>query len=195
MQELGEEEAKTDGRVLACGAAEPDCPRLWRALLPPVGKRLEKEQLNFYTPRQDVKIGAGYFHFLPEYVTLQCGLVLYHRDTMVINTMDNSSDSGWNTLEEVFYVLSNTVNYVILRDFEELPRRFDTNADDCIVLLTDDREQLIRTLNPLKDSPSHPHEQLTVKVGDAHVSWDVRHVGDGYYCLQWEQMRLPLQNG
>ena len=97
---------------------------------------------------------------------------------------------GWNSLEEVFYVLNNTVNYVVLRDFENLPHHFDPSVSNDIDILTDDRKQLIRILNPQRIRHARLHGQLTVKVGDSQILWDVRHTGDDYYCLHWEQDML-----
>jgi len=48
----------------------------------------------------------------------------------------------WNSLEEVFDTLNNTVNYVVLRNFEKLPHHVDSPID----ILTDDRDRLLRII-------------------------------------------------
>ena len=95
--------------------------------------------------------------------------------------------NGWNSLEEVFYILNNTVNYVVLRNFEELPHRFDPSIHGDIDLLTDNHAKLLLILNPPGVSRRHTPIGVTVNVGGQQVKWDIRHVGDDYYCRQWEQ--------
>jgi len=90
--------------------------------------------------------------------------------------------NGWSSLEEVFYALNNTVNYVVLRNVNAL-----LHGD--IDILTDDREQFRLILNlpvGLFCSPV----QAKFSVGGQPIKWDVRHVGDDYYCRQWEQDML-----
>ena len=98
--------------------------------------------------------------------------------------------NGWNSLEEAFYVLNNTINYVVLRDFEELPHRFDAATQD-IDILTDEPERLLCILNPpLRYGLFRQRGQVKVNVGGQQILWDIRHTGDDYYCLQWEQEML-----
>ena len=93
---------------------------------------------------------------------------------------------GWNSVEEVFYALNNTVKYVVLRNFEELSQHIDSSID----ILTEDRETLIRLLNPPKVNLFLSREQVKVNVGGQQIQWNVRYVGDNYYCLPWEQNML-----
>ena len=97
---------------------------------------------------------------------------------------------GWNSLEEAFYALNNTVNYAVLRNFEGLPHNFDPSIHKDIDLLTDERNRLISVLNPRKTKPLRSPVQLKVSVDGKLIDWDVRQVGDDYYCLQWEQDML-----
>lgn len=96
----------------------------------------------------------------------------------------------WNSFEEVFDVLNSMVNYVILRNFEELPQNFDQNVHKSIDILTDNPERLIRILNPPNIEFALRRSQVSINVGECQILWDIRHVGDGYYCLQWEQDML-----
>ena len=111
-------------------------------------------------------------------------------DSIVKMDRDILGADGWNSLEEVFYALNNTVNYVVLRDFEKLPYNFDPNTHKDIDVLTDEPEQLLCILNPPKSFFCSPRGEVKIKVGDRQILWDIRHVGDGYYCTQWEQDML-----
>ncbi len=97
---------------------------------------------------------------------------------------------GWNSLEEVFYVLNNTVNYVVMRNFEGLPGNFDPSIHKDIDLLTDEREKLLLFLNPPDVDPFNSRPQVKVNINGQWVLWDTRCVGDDYYCKQWEHDML-----
>ena len=93
---------------------------------------------------------------------------------------------AWNSLEEVFHILNDTVDYVVLNNFEELPYHFDSSID----ILTDDHEKLIRILKPSKWRFFRLSKQIQTNIGGRKVLWNVHYVGDDYYCSQWQQDML-----
>lgn len=94
---------------------------------------------------------------------------------------------NWISLQDFFKVLNEHVEYLVLRNFEDLlDKGVNTTHPDIDILCRDSKElihyagSVSRTSNP-KDLI---HQKILIdrKV----VSLDVRHVGDGYYDEMWE---------
>ena len=92
----------------------------------------------------------------------------------------------WNSLEEVFDTLNNTVNYVVLRNFEKLPHHVDSPID----ILTDDRDRLLRILKPSGSGFFQSRKHVEISIAGQPINWNIRYAGDGSYCLPWEQDML-----
>lgn len=105
----------------------------------------------------------------------------------------------WKNLNELFYVLNSTTNYLVLRNFEEIPDKIDLNLHNDIDLLTDDKWQINYILNQriVKNSKGIPRPY--VLVDDKKISIDLRYVGDRYYDKKWSRKMLEnkelTQNG
>ena len=95
---------------------------------------------------------------------------------------------GWKNLEEVFYALNSTVDYAVLRNFEELPSCPITELHGDIDILTADRKKILLILNSRPNSSkTAPHK---VRIDHQWITWDIRHVGDNYYCKNWQEDML-----
>lgn len=93
---------------------------------------------------------------------------------------------GWKNLNELFYVLNSTINYVVLRNFEnfpDLPNEIHKDID----LLTDDIWTIPYITNLQK--PTHEKETFRpyVKIENEKISFDFRYVGDKYYDEKWSK--------
>ena len=51
---------------------------------------------------------------------------------------DLVGQNGWKDMNQLFYVLNSTTNYVILRNFDELPEKYLIYEHNDIDILTDD---------------------------------------------------------
>lgn len=106
---------------------------------------------------------------------------------------------GWKSLEDIFYVLNHTINYVVLRNYECLPGKFCTEEHGDIDLLVDDADNTALILNARKVYQEKHRVHYCNKVNHKNVYWDIRHVGDNYYCIDWEidmlTSRVLLSNG
>ena len=106
---------------------------------------------------------------------------------------------GWDSLEQFFAVLNETVRYLVLRNFAGLPGRFDPSLHGDIDLLTDAPEDLAFIAGGSKVFPKPHRVHYAVPIGGGKVLFDFRFVGDGYYDRNWQQAmldrRVPLSTG
>ncbi len=94
----------------------------------------------------------------------------------------------FENLDEVFDCLNNEIEYVVLRNFENYP---DMGED--VDLLCRDYFGAKRILDGDSVMPTHRYEDggyrilNNVLVGGKEMWFDLRHVGDDYYCEEWEE--------
>lgn len=90
--------------------------------------------------------------------------------------------NGWNDMNELFYVMNGTVNYVILRNFEEMPVKFDYHDVD--LLVNDEKLAFIvnKDFSLLKDNI----RAIKFRVGDNDIIFNPNYLGDNYYDEKWE---------
>ena len=93
---------------------------------------------------------------------------------------------GWESLGQLFTVLNNTVNYVVLRNFECLPETHHLGSHNDIDLLTDNYHEACLVANARSVYRSKYRVHNTVSVAGKDVSFDFRYIGDGYYDQRWE---------
>jgi len=96
---------------------------------------------------------------------------------------------GWENINEVFSVLQNASNYLVLRNYENLEEEVNALHPD-IDILCDDKELFVRLINGKASTRKKYRVQYRVSVGGKAVCFDVRHVGDDYYCSQWARTLL-----
>ena len=99
---------------------------------------------------------------------------------------------GWKSLTELFYVLNSTTNYVVL-DHECLPCKFNNQERGDINILVEDYCNFMFVLNATKvfNVPHSAHHKNTV--GNQEVFWNIRYIGDNYYCREWQKNMLATK--
>jgi hypothetical protein len=95
---------------------------------------------------------------------------------------------GWRDLPELFGVLRLASQYVVLRNFEDLPGALEDDRE--IDLLTRDRTDLAAIANARPLDPGGDGVQHGCTVGGEQVVLDVREVGDGYLDGRWQDVLL-----
>ncbi len=93
---------------------------------------------------------------------------------------------GWKSLDEIFDALNELINYVVLRNFENLDAELDNLHPD-IDLLTDNNRLLADIINGKKTLSKEYRAQFVTTVDQKKVFFDLRFVGDDYYDYKWEQ--------
>tara|TARA_B100000902_G_scaffold257587_1_gene243821 strand:- start:1075 stop:2940 length:1866 start_codon:yes stop_codon:yes gene_type:complete len=99
---------------------------------------------------------------------------------------------GWKSLEEVFDVLNLTVNYVILRNFENIHDEIDSLHPD-IDILTDNKDNAISILNAQKTYKRKYRVQYKVLINNKNINFDLRFTGDNYYDINWQKNILSTR--
>jgi len=90
--------------------------------------------------------------------------------------------NGWESLEQLFYVMNSTLDYVVMRNFEYLPdNRFSKEHGD-IDFLVKDLDQTIFITNAKKLY----NKRYKINVSKKEVLIDFEYVGDGSYDRKWQ---------
>lgn len=98
--------------------------------------------------------------------------------------------NGWESLNQLFYVLSNTIDYVILRGYDIIEKSASSNqSNDDIDILTTEYENAVYIINGKSAcSIIRPHQQIEIASKTFYLDlWDFN---KGYYDLQWENKML-----
>ena len=87
---------------------------------------------------------------------------------------------GWESLSEMFSVLNEAVDYVVLRNFEKLPDEHKLGIHEDIDFLVEDVDAHNRAASLL-----HKERAPHATVGDRKIYCDFRSVPDFYYDPEW----------
>lgn len=104
--------------------------------------------------------------------------------------------NGWSSVSNLFYVLNNTMEYIVLRNWESLPNDLlhDTHKDvDMLVSNLTDAKYI---LNATKVFPEPHRVHYHVTIENEIVPFDLRYIGDDYYDINFEKdmMRTRILN-
>lgn len=95
--------------------------------------------------------------------------------------------NGWNSLEQIFYVLNATVDYVVLRNYEYLPKTFTFGPHGDIDILCKKQYNLVSILKAQKETKLKSRVRYSVKIGKDKLYFDFRYLGDKYYDTKWQR--------
>lgn len=93
---------------------------------------------------------------------------------------------GWNSLKEIFYVLNNTVNYFVMRNYEILPEKFSSDEHGDIDIQVIDFEDTLLIMNADRVSKDPNRVRCSTKIKDEVALWDIQYISDNYYCHEWQ---------
>ena len=111
----------------------------------------------------------------------------YWDDSYKQHHHDLTGCNGWTSLQELFYVLNDTHDYVVLRNDEQLPDIFKTELHGDIDILVRDENTAAGILNAKKVIQDPNRVQYANFINNEKVLWDIRSIGDDYYCRKWEE--------
>ena len=99
---------------------------------------------------------------------------------------DLTGSDGWNSFEDVFKILNLLTSYVILRNFEDIENELTVLHPD-VDLLVKNKQYVIDLLNAKPTTKKQYRVQYNVIINDKKINFDLRHIGDNYYCQKWEE--------
>lgn len=114
------------------------------------------------------------------------GEVLYLRRDIV-------GAQSWEDISALFAALNETVRYVVLRNFEHLPGRFNLESHGDVDLLVDDFAEAILVANATPVFREYGRVHHNVVVAGKRIPFDFRFVGDGYYDENWQRRILDTR--
>lgn len=102
-------------------------------------------------------------------------------DKVIDMEMNLIACDGFKSLDELFYTMNNCSNYVVLRDFENDLTELTTIKEYDADILCDDLNNMKCILNASKENDIY-----TTIVNKQRVLFDIKYLGDGYYCESLE---------
>jgi hypothetical protein len=104
-------------------------------------------------------------------------------------TSDLIGGAGWDSLDDVWKVLEGCVDYIVMRNFENINNELDNDHPD-IDILTSNISKFSRLLGLKKVHKDSRRSQFECLIGGKKVNFDLRAPGDGYYPTAWAYKML-----
>ena len=100
---------------------------------------------------------------------------------------DIVGSTGWDSLQQLFYILNHTCKYAVLRNFEGLPGSFHYGEHEDIDILADNYENIVGISNSVPVFNKDYRVQCLCNINGHKTQFDFRYIGDGYYDYKWEK--------
>ena len=101
---------------------------------------------------------------------------------------------GFKSLKELFYLLNNTIEYCVIRNYECFPDSYNVEGHGDIDLLVEDLNYVIYLTDA---TPVYPELEYRVHynilINNELIPFDFRYLGDRYYDLTWQQTILKTR--
>lgn len=93
---------------------------------------------------------------------------------------------GYKNIQELFYVLNNTIDYVVLRNHEPIPDEYRVEGHGDIDLLVENRNYAVYLTGAVPVYPQPYRVYHHIKIGESIIPFDFRAIYDNYYDLMWQ---------
>ena len=111
---------------------------------------------------------------------------------IIVYNNDLKGADGWNSFNELFYILNLTSNYIVLRNFDNLEEQLTSKHPD-VDILTENKIQTRDILNAVPTTSKAFKVQHSVRIANKDINFDIRYVGDNYYDKYWETELLKTK--
>ncbi len=109
-----------------------------------------------------------------------------NKDEIIQLQKDLFGAEGWNDAKEMFYALNNCTKYAIMRNYETLPEEIYVNEHNDIDIICNSYLDCAYVLNAQKVFQEEYRVHYVTKIKDNNAFFDLRYIGDGYYCERLE---------
>lgn len=96
----------------------------------------------------------------------------------------------WSGLDEFFDFINNNTEYVILRNWENIPSQNLLSGKDDIDILCSNKETFVKVTDAIPLFHKYNICNYYVNMSFGRIRIDIRSIGDGYYCKEWEEQFL-----
>lgn len=93
---------------------------------------------------------------------------------------------GWSSFEHLFNFINRAENYVVLRNFEELPANYLVNGHGDIDFMVGNAASFAYLIGAVSIESAFRPFAYTIVVDNEPVPIDLRQIGDGYYDKSWQ---------
>lgn len=98
---------------------------------------------------------------------------------------------GFQSIRQLFYVLNNSIEYGVMRNFECLPDAFTVEGHGDVDLLVADFNYIKYLTHAKSAYPELDYRvHFTISIAGEMVPFDFRYVGDNYYDTKWQMAIL-----
>ncbi|WP_375239538.1 hypothetical protein [Aurantibacter sp.] len=100
----------------------------------------------------------------------------------------------WKDVNQLFKVLNNSINYVVLRNFECLPNEYNVEGHGDIDVLVENENFMAYLTGAKNMSPKKSYRcNYEININNEQVPFDFRFLGDNYYDVAWEKNILETK--
>ncbi len=96
----------------------------------------------------------------------------------------------WESLAQMFSILNENVEYLVLRNFEGMPEHYYLEGHGDIDFLVRNRHEVAYLLNATPVFRNELRVHYKVNINNQTVRLDLRYVGDDYYSIEWQERLL-----
>ena len=101
----------------------------------------------------------------------------------IISINNSPKGNNWNSLSEMFQILNDSIDWIVLRNFENLNDTFKFKKGDDIDILCEDLEFFTALMNAKRRFGGRCSYYVTVNNYD--IPLDIRFIGDKYFDPLW----------
>lgn len=95
---------------------------------------------------------------------------------------------GFTNITELFYLLNNSIDYVVLRNFDCLPDEYTLEGHGDIDLLVENLNYILYLTGAKAVFPNEKYRvHHIIKINGTEIPFDFRYVGDNYYDRKWQE--------
>lgn len=102
---------------------------------------------------------------------------------------------GFKSISQLFYLLNNSIDYIVLRNFECLPDSYTLEGHGDIDLLVENLNYIKYLTRAKPVFPSLKYRvHYNIKINEEEIPFDFRYLGDKYLDIKWQYNLLNKKN-